>query len=191
LQQVGGDAVPQRMQPDLLIQTCVPLQGLDALVDHCSGEPSAALADKKSLSVLAFTDPDLPGFRESEGCPPVEKELRKKIALAAKNIFFETDKYTLLPSSFKSLDEVVVILRQDTWLKLDIAGHTDNSGTPEKNQLLSERRARAVLEYILSKPGISKERLSSAGYGSSRPVTSNETPEGRALNRRVEFVLRY
>lgn len=175
-----GDGIPDAMDK------CPQVRGI-ARLQGCP-EPDR---DKDGIIDSLDKCPDLPGFLESEGCPPVEKELRKKIELAAKNIFFETDRYALLPASFKALDEVVVILRQDPYLKLDIAGHTDNSGTPEKNQVLSEQRAHAVLEYLLSRSGVAKERLSSAGYGSSRPLAGNDTPEGRAINRRVEFVLKY
>ncbi len=175
-----GDGIPDEKDKCPLVRGVPRLQGCP--------EPDR---DKDGIIDSLDKCPDLPGFRENEGCPPVQKELRKKIELAARNIFFETDKYDLLPASFTSLDEVAVILQQNPYLKLDIAGHTDNSGTPEKNQVLSERRAHAVLEYLVSRQGISKGRLSSAGYGSSRPLTGNDTPEGRAINRRVEFGLRY
>lgn len=175
-----GDGIPDK------IDKCPQVKGI-ARLQGCP-EPDR---DKDGIIDSLDKCPDLPGFRENDGCPVIQQELRKKIELAAKNVFFETDKYTLLPASFKALDEVAVILQQNPYLKLDIAGHTDNSGTPDKNQVLSEQRAHAVLEYLLSKPGISKERLSSAGYGSARPRTSNDTPEGRAINRRVEFRLRY
>ena len=175
-----GDGIPDMKDKCPLVRGIQRLQGCPAPDRDKDGVPDSA--DKC---------PDLPGFSETEGCPPVQKDLRRKIELAAKNIFFETDKYTLLPASFASLDEVALILQQNPYLKLDIAGHTDNSGTQEKNQVLSERRAHAVLEYLLAKPGISKERLSSAGYGSSRPLTENNTGKGRSVNRRVEFVLRY
>jgi OOP family OmpA-OmpF porin len=175
-----GDGIPDA------IDKCPRVRGI-ARLQGCP-EPDR---DKDGIIDSLDKCPDLPGFRENEGCPPVEKGLKKKVGLAAKNIFFETDKYALLPASFKALDEVAVILRQNPYLKLDIAGHTDNSGTPEKNQVLSEQRARAVLEYLLSRSGVAKERLSSAGYGSARPLAGNDTPEGRAINRRVEFVLKY
>jgi OOP family OmpA-OmpF porin len=175
-----GDGIPDQLDK------CPQVKGIARLL----GCPEP---DRDKDGVIDSLDkcPDLPGFRENDGCPVIEQGIRKKIELAAKNVFFETDKYTLLPASFKSLDEVAAILQQNPYLKLDIAGHTDNSGTAEKNQVLSEQRAHAVLEYVIAKPGISKERLSSAGYGSTRPLTTNDTPEGRAMNRRVEFKLRY
>jgi len=175
-----GDGIPDKTDK------CPQVKGIPRL----QGCP---LPDRDKDGVIDSLDkcPDLPGFPENEGCPVIQQDLRKKIELAAKNVFFETDRYTLLPASFNPLDEVAAILQQKPYLKLDIAGHTDNSGTPEKNQVLSEQRARAVLEYLTDKRGIAKERLSAAGYGSTRPLTSNDTPEGRAINRRVEFKLRY
>lgn len=135
--------------------------------------------------------PDLPGDKANGGCPLIQKDLREKVQLAAKNVFFETDSSRLLPPSNKALDEVASILRQHPLLHLDIEGHTDNTGTPEKNQTLSQRRAASVLEYLSVRAGIQKDRLSAAGYGSTRPVADNDSPEGRGFNRRVEFKLRY
>jgi len=175
-----GDGIPDRTDKCPLIRGIPRLQGCP--------EPDR---DKDGIIDSLDKCPDLPGFGENEGCPAVGNDLRKKIELAARNVFFETDKYALLSVSFKSLDEVAVILQQNPYLKLDIAGHTDNSGTPEKNQTLSEQRANAVLEYLQVKKAISKERLSALGYGATRPLTGNDTPEGRAINRRVEFRLRY
>ncbi|HVU57797.1 MAG TPA: OmpA family protein [Puia sp.] len=175
-----GDGIPDKDDKCPLVRGLRSLQGCPE-------------SDRDKDGVIDAEDkcPDLPGFRETAGCPLVEESIQRKISLAAKNIFFETDKYILLPTSYHALDEVAAILQKNAYLKLIIAGHTDNSGTPEKNQTLSERRANAVLEYLQTKQGISKERLSSAGYGSTRPVADNNAVEGRALNRRVELTLKY
>ncbi len=147
--------------------------------------------DKDGVNDEEDKCPDLPGDKGNSGCPLVQKDIREKMALAAKNVFFETDRYKLLPASYTALDEVAHILKDNPLLKLDIEGHTDNTGSPEKNKTLSGRRAKSVLEYLSIHAGISKERLSAAGYGSAHPVTDNTTPEGKALNRRVEFKLKY
>ena len=147
--------------------------------------------DKDGVNDEEDKCPDMPGDKANAGCPLERKELRETVAHAAKNVFFETDRFTLLPASNKALDEVAAILKQNPLLKLDIEGHTDSTGLPEKNRVLSERRAKAVLEYLSNQAGINKARLTSSGYGSSRPVADNNTPEGRALNRRVEFKLKY
>jgi len=175
-----GDSIPDKDDKCPLVRGPRSLQGCP--------EPDS---DKDGVIDAEDKCPDLPGFRETAGCPPIERSIQRKISRAAKNIFFETDKYILLPASYQALDEVAAVLQQDPYLKLIIAGHTDNSGTPEKNQTLSEQRANAVLEHLHTEKGISKERLSSAGYGSTKPVADNGTQEGRALNRRVELTLKY
>lgn len=141
--------------------------------------------------------PSVPGSAAYQGCPPprairkrINDDILKALERDAKLIFFQTDSATLLPASFTALDEVILILQQDTALKLAINGHTDNSGSAEKNQLLSERRAQAVRDYLVFHGHVDRLRLSATGYGSSRPISDNATAEGRARNRRVEFVLR-
>ncbi|MBS1947840.1 MAG: OmpA family protein [Bacteroidetes bacterium] len=135
--------------------------------------------------------PNVAGVKENQGCPLIKEEIVKKVAYDAKNIFFNTGSAKLLAKSFKSLNEVAKILKEDANLKLDIEGHTDNTGKPEKNQALSENRAKAVMEYLNAKGGIEASRLSSAGYGDTKPIASNKTAKGRAMNRRVELVPKY
>lgn len=133
-----------------------------------------------------------PGPVSNHGCPVMVNEIiKKKIDLAAQKIFFRTGSYELLDTSFASLNEVANVLKANPSLHLLIEGHTDNVGTAQKNQLLSENRAQAVMEYLIEKNGISKDRLTIKGYGFSKPVASNATSEGRALNRRVEMTLFY
>jgi outer membrane protein OmpA-like peptidoglycan-associated protein len=81
---------------------------------------------------------------------------------------------------------VVPILEQNPSTKLEIQGYTDNQGSVESNQKLSERRAKSVMDYLVKK-GIDKGRLTAKGFGISNPVATNDTPEGRAENRRVEL----
>jgi len=135
--------------------------------------------------------PTVPGVKENQGCPLVKEETIKRIAYDAKNIFFATGSAKLLPKSFKSLNEVAKVLKEDANLKLDIEGHTDNTGKPEKNQTLSENRAKAVLDYLKTKGGIEESKLASAGYGDTKPIASNKTAKGKAHNRRVELKLKY
>jgi outer membrane protein OmpA-like peptidoglycan-associated protein len=102
------------------------------------------------------------------------------------NVYFETAKYDLLPESNTELDNLVILLKENISYKIEIDGHTDNTGNEKDNQVLSENRAKAVVDYILNK-GISKDRLSYKGYGSSKPIADNNIDEGKAKNRRVEF----
>src|SRR5579871_454660 len=135
--------------------------------------------------------PNLPGVKENQGCPLVKEEIIKKVLYDAKNIFFATGSFKLLPKSYKSLNEVAKILKDDPNLKLNISGHTDNVGKPEKNQLLSENRAKAVLTYLTEKGGVDASKLAAAGYGDTKPIASNKTAAGKAKNRRVELDLKY
>ena len=99
---------------------------------------------------------------------------------------FDTDRADIKPVSFSILDNVVLILKKNPLLKLEIGGHTDNTGSKSYNKTLSENRAKAVKEYFVNK-GIESSRLSAKGFWSSKSASSNDTLEGRALNRRVEL----
>lgn len=132
-----------------------------------------------------------PGPAANRGCPVLDESTKKKIESAAKNIFFKTGSYELLPASFQPLNDVAHVLKANPSLQLLIEGHTDKVGTAQKNQLLSENRAKAVMDYLILKNGINKDRLSVKGYGFSKPISTNKTSEGRALNRRVELSLFY
>jgi len=104
------------------------------------------------------------------------------------HIYFETSKYDLLSDSYYELDKVVKLLHENPLMKIEIEGHTDNAGNPEKNQVLSLNRATAVMNYIVSK-GIAQDRITAKGFGMTRPIVGNDTPENRQLNRRVEFTI--
>jgi outer membrane protein OmpA-like peptidoglycan-associated protein/tetratricopeptide (TPR) repeat protein len=105
-----------------------------------------------------------------------------------KNVFFDTNKFDLKPESFPELEKLVTFMKSNPGISIEVSGHTDSTGDKKKNQALSENRARAVFDYLTSK-GISSGRIAYAGYGDSRPVASNDTEEGRALNRRTEFLI--
>lgn len=102
------------------------------------------------------------------------------------NIFFEFGKATLLPDSYPELNRIVDVLNENGRLVIEIEGHTDNVGSNEANLKLSQQRAEAVRSYLLSKK-LPANRVTSIGYGETRPKASNDTPEGQAQNRRVEF----
>lgn len=102
------------------------------------------------------------------------------------NIFFDFDKASLRKASLHQLNRIVMMLKENPRMKIEIAGHTDNMGADTYNQKLSENRAKAVVDYLI-KAGITKDRVTPKGYGEAVPVASNETEEGRQLNRRVEF----
>lgn len=102
------------------------------------------------------------------------------------NIFFETGSAALKPESFPELNKLVKMLNENPKIRIVIEGHTDNVGTSEANQILSENRAKAVHDFLLAQ-GIAADRLSYSGFGENKPVGDNSTQDGRALNRRVMF----
>jgi outer membrane protein OmpA-like peptidoglycan-associated protein len=106
-----------------------------------------------------------------------------------KNLFFDTDKYDLKEKSVTELEKIIYFLSENPAITIEISGHTDNTGNPAYNQQLSERRAQAVYNYLISR-GIEARRIQAKGYGQTRPVASNTTEEGKQLNRRIEFLIR-
>ncbi len=106
------------------------------------------------------------------------------------NLFFKVDAWDIEPESENELNRLVLLLKQNNTLKVEIAGHTDSSGSQSHNQILSEKRAKSVCDYLLAK-GISQNRLSAKGYGSSRPIATNTTKEGKSKNRRITFLLKH
>lgn len=106
-----------------------------------------------------------------------------------KNIFFDVDRFELLPLSYKELDKLVRFLKQQPELKIEISGHTDITGNEAHNMELSVNRAEAVAHFLESN-GIQTSRIISKGFASTRPVQTNDSPEGRQANRRVEFILK-
>lgn len=142
-----------------------------------------------------------------DGCPKVEKgpietdstEMKdikeesikasqEKINAASGEILFNSGTAYIHPSTYFALDTIVSVLKKDISLSVDIEGHTDNTGNTEQNILLSQKRADACKEYLVNH-GIAEDRISSIGYGSMKPVSDNNTPEGRKANRRTEFLL--
>ena len=114
--------------------------------------------------------------------------IEKGQVIRLNNIFFDFGKAMLTEASFLELNRLVSILNNNPNLRIELSGHTDDKGEYQFNLKLSEDRAKAVVEYLVQK-GIDPKRLESKGYGESRPVDTNETDEGRQLNRRVEFVI--
>jgi outer membrane protein OmpA-like peptidoglycan-associated protein len=114
------------------------------------------------------------------------RPIKVESVIRLNNIFFETNKAELLPTSRTELDGLIAILNANPTMKIEIRGHTDNVGSDEFNRTLSDNRARSVVAYLVEK-GIAAERLAASGYGETLPVAANDTDEGRGLNRRVEF----
>lgn len=112
--------------------------------------------------------------------------IRKGHKTILKNIFFDYDSFHLKSTSFAELETLYEFLVKNSQIKIEISGHTDNTGSVTHNNKLSLNRAKAVYDYLISK-GIKESRLSYKGYGSDQPVDTNKTKEGRQKNRRTEF----
>ncbi len=164
--------------------------------DSCPNEggPSAnrgcPFEDKDGDTVIDKDDncPEVFGTVANKGCPEVTKEVQAQLNNYAKTILFDTGKASIKAESEQVLQDIIKILGEYPTAKFTVEGHTDSSGSAKLNQKLSDSRALSVKEY-LTKGGIDAFRLSSAGYGEDRPITSNKTKAGRAQNRRVEINL--
>lgn len=166
--------------------------------DKCPLEPGIkemqGCPDKDGDDIPDFEDkcPEEPGPPENDGCPfeeiPVVEVESDRIRVRG-NVQFETASAQIQKASYGLLDEVAKVLVKNPNLgPVIIEGHTDNRGGAQYNKDLSFRRARSVEDYLVKK-GIDRKRLSHAGFGFERPVASNDTPLGRAKNRRVDFRL--
>lgn len=121
-------------------------------------------------------------FRKDVPLDPVKEGER----IVLRNIFYATDSFNLKSESKVELNKLYQFLEDNSGLKIEISGHTDNRGSEQYNMELSKKRAQSVYKYLIDK-GIDHERLSYAGYGENQPVATNETEEGRAKNRRTEI----
>ncbi len=138
---------------------------------------------------VVILDSDGDGVPDNlDKCPGTPKGARvdKNGCWVLEHVLFDFDKYNIKPQFFNLLDEVASIFHQNPDLRVIVEGHTDNIGTAKYNMKLSIRRANAVRDYLVKK-GVAKDKMKVEGFGFSRPVATNETDEGRALNRRVQF----
>jgi outer membrane protein OmpA-like peptidoglycan-associated protein len=147
--------------------------------------------DKDGVADLKDMCPNEPGSQTQEplGCPTkpalvVVTDCEVKIT---QQIHFEYDKAVIRKESFPVLDAVVDVLNKNPDIKIEVQGHTDNRGSAKYNKTLSDKRAAAVMKYLVSH-GIAASRLTSHGYGFERPIVPNTSPQNMALNRRVQFV---
>jgi OmpA-OmpF porin, OOP family len=132
--------------------------------------------------------PTVKGTVANGGCPEVSEEVQKTLNAYAKTILFDTGKATIKTQSEGVLADIIKILKEYPTAKFTVEGHTDSVGSDKLNQTLSESRALSVKEYLTGH-GIDEFRLSSKGYGESKPIDTNNTAKGKANNRRVEINL--
>ncbi len=167
--------VPAGNNPDPARPGCpIPDRDKDMIpdgVDACPDKPGAPSADPKK-----------------NGCPGLV-EVKGSMIVILQQVFFATNKDVILPKSFPVLNAVADVLSQLPQIKrVAVEGHTDNKGKADYNRDLSGRRAKSVMTYLVGR-GIAEARLESHGYGPDKPVADNKTEKGRALNRRVDFVI--
>lgn len=184
--------------------------GLADTADQCPNEPGSPPSgcpvrdrDRDGIADASDACPDQPetmnGITDTDGCP----DAAAPVAVAAtssrievtgdqivikQRINFSPGKATILPDSYPVLDDVAAALKSNPQIRVEIGGHTDNQGDDTVNQRLSKDRADAVFEYLLAK-GVPAMRMSTMGYGETRPIDTNMTESGRNNNRRVEFVI--
>jgi len=161
----------------------------DGVADH-DGCPEEDF-DKDGVLDVEDKCPTEVGPRSSEaeknGCPQKTKfDEKTGVVALLEPIQFEFGKATIKPVSYPILDEVVALMKARDKLRIGVYGHTDNVGTDARNLQLSKERAASVMQYLIGK-GVQKSRLESEGFGKTKPVASNDTEDGRAKNRRVEF----
>lgn len=162
-----------------------PVEPVEPVVVAASDRDGDGLADGSDNC------PDVAGLAENAGCPPYEKVIVKPDKLELKqNIAFERDSAKLEDGSYPLLDEVVVALQDNRGMKVQVDGHASSEGSDAHNQTLSEARAQAVVDYLVSK-GVAADRLVSKGFSSSQPTETNSTSAGRESNRRVEFAVSF
>ena len=137
-----------------------------------------------SSGTIIFKAPEIPADAISDGL----KNIEEGSAIVLKNIFFEYNKTALLPTSFTELDKVVAFMKESGVQLIEISGHTDSDGSDKYNTTLSQGRAKSVVDYLISQ-GIEPTRLRAVGYGKTRPIETNQSPDGKGVNRRVEFLL--
>lgn len=199
-----GDGIVDRMDDCPTVKgspqaSGCPDQDNDGIADSKDKCPELAGPEERNGCPFVDTDgdgvadesdncPNSAGPASNAGCPQISQEVQTVLAMAASNIQFETGKETLLTSSYPIMDQIATIMRQYPDYSLSISGHTDAIGNDANNMLLSQNRALTCYNYLVTK-GIDRTRISHAGYGETQPLATNDTVEGRAMNRRVAFQL--
>jgi len=158
--------------------------------DKCPGTPAGVKVDSSGCPLDSDGDGVLDMDDECPGTPPGvrvdSKGCEIKTVTALEGVEFATNSDELTPASRTILDETAAELARYPDMKVEVAGHTSSTGPAEYNLVLSERRAQAVADYLVSK-GLDADRFTVRGYGETEPVADNGTREGRARNRRVEL----
>lgn len=169
------------------IYTDMDCDGVKDAWDKCPDTPKGTPVDGCGCPTRMDSDGD--GVYDNlDKCPetPVGARVNAVGCWVLKNVLFDTDAYNIKPAFYSDLHEVVGVMEKNPDLAIEIQGHTDNVGSAEYNKALSQKRADAVMGYLVKK-GVSPDRMTAVGYGLERPVASNDTEAGRAQNRRVQL----
>ena len=154
--------------------------------------PNASLGRSNKIFIMFDASEDNPAYfaniRVAAGGKNLYDAIAAKGRVATQGIYFDTGSDRIRPESAPTLKEIASMLAEHADLKLTIEGHTDNVGAAASNQSLSEKRAAAVRQYLIDNHAVDAARLTAKGLGSTKPSASNDTPEGRQNNRRVELV---
>ena len=200
-----GDGIPDHLDECPTVAGLPQFNGCpdtdgDGIPDHLDGCPNEAgpaenngcpWPDRDGDGVLDKDDqcPDVPGTVANHGCPEVTVEVIKQLNEYSKTILFDLGKATIRKESYAVLQSIVDIMKEYETAKFEIEGHTDSSGSLKLNERLSKERAASVKDYLVT-IGMDASRLTSEGYGPSRPIATNKTAAGRQQNRRVEISLK-
>ena len=173
--------------------------GVADYLDKCPNTPANVKVDASGCPLDSDNDgvadymdkcPTVPGTAANKGCPEMTQVEKEQVIKIGKAIYFATGKDIIKKESETPLNELVVILNKYPKMMMQIEGNTDNVGDDNKNLKLSQDRAAAVKKYLVSK-GIAEDRLTSIGFGETRPIADNKTAAGRAQNRRVDLKAEY
>jgi outer membrane protein OmpA-like peptidoglycan-associated protein len=146
--------------------------------DHISESQNIDLRHIDSEMVLTGKDMQLEPIKVAT--------INENVKIVLNNVFFDFDKSNLKEESFSELKRIVKLMGERQTMRVEIAGHTDATGPEAYNMALSERRAKAVVQYLVGQ-GVDKARIEVTFFGETQPIESNDTSEGRSKNRRVEF----
>lgn len=173
------------------LDVITPSNGLCAISPMMASAANCVkVADADGDGIADDSDecPHEAGPAANGGCPELAEEEVNILKAALAGVKFKTDSDELIGDSESKLDAVVALLKKHPDFKLKISGYSDNTGQADYNLELSDKRAHSAEKYIISK-GIAADRISAKGYGEANPIADNDTAEGRAKNRRVEFTL--
>lgn len=156
-------------------------------------EPKGVSRDGFVVKISTWGDTQINGiggmwFAQAEKLEIKNDDINVGETFQLNNVYFEFNKWDLLPESYEELNTVVKFLTDNSKVEIEVSGHTDNIGSDSYNMNLSQKRADAVKNYLVSKK-ITETRITSKGYGKTKPIAENTTELGREQNRRVEFTI--